>query len=216
MNVIIVGGGRMGSGLAKKLSKEGHSVTLIDTNMALLNNLSVDMPLQVVCGVGFDKDVLERSGIKRADALVSCTNSDEINALIARISKNIYRVPSVIARLFDPDKAEIYSALGVQTISTTSWGIHRASELINYSELDTILSIGSSDVEIVKMVVPTLLIGRTIDQINTLGEIRVTAIYRNNKAFIPTNGSVLQAEDILYITVLTGSLKRLKTILGLD
>ncbi|MDF9824649.1 trk system potassium uptake protein TrkA [Breznakia sp. PF5-3] len=215
MKVIIVGSGRMGSGLVKQLTKENHKVTVIDTNEDVLKETAKNAQFTAVVGIGFDKDVLEKAGIKSADALVSCTNSDETNALIARISKNMYHVPRVIARLFDPDKAKIYSALGIETISTTSWGINRASELINYSELDTIISVGSGEVEIVKIEVPALLVGRTIEEINVIGEIRVISVYRNNKAFIPTSGSVLQANDILYISVLSNSIKRLKTLLGL-
>lgn len=216
MNIIIVGGGRMGSGLLRQLLQEGHKVTLIDTNETVISKLQKDYDFTAVKGIGFDKDVLEKANIKLADAMVSCTNSDETNALIARISKNIYRVPRVIARLFDPDKAKIYSALGIETISTTSWGIHRASELINYSELDPILTIGNNDVELVKVEVPALLVGRTVDQVRMIGEISVVAIYRDSKSFIPTSGTVFQNGDLLYISVLTNSIKRLKTLLGME
>ncbi|MDQ0361745.1 potassium channel family protein [Breznakia pachnodae] len=216
MNIVIVGGGRMGSGLLRQLLQEGHKVTLIDTNENVLSKLQKDYDFTAVKGIGFDKDVLEKANIKLADAMVSCTNSDETNALIARISKNIYRVPRVIARLFDPDKAKIYSALGIETISTTSWGIHRASELINYSELDPILTIGNNDVELVKVEVPALLVGRTVDQVRMIGEISVVAIYRDSKSFIPTSGTVFQNGDLLYISVLTTSIKRLKTLLGME
>lgn len=216
MNIVIVGGGRMGSGLLRQLLQEGHKVTLIDTNENVISKLQKDYDFTAVKGVGFDKDVLEKANIKLADAMVSCTNSDETNALIARISKNIYRVPRVIARLFDPDKAKIYSALGIETISTTSWGIHRASELINYSELDPILTIGNNDVELVKVEVPALLVGRTVNQVRMIGEILVVAIYRDSKSFIPTSGTVFQNGDLLYISVLTSSIKRLKTLLGME
>lgn len=216
MNIVIVGGGRMGSGLLRQLLQEGHKVTLIDTNENVISKLQKDYDFTAVKGVGFDKDVLEKANINLADAMVSCTNSDETNALIARISKNIYRVPRVIARLFDPDKAKIYSALGIETISTTSWGIHRASELINYSELDPILTIGNNDVELVKVEVPALLVGRTVNQVRMIGEILVVAIYRDSKSFIPTSGTVFQNGDLLYISVLTSSIKRLKTLLGME
>lgn len=216
MNIIIVGGGRMGFGLLRQLLNEGHKVTLIDTSEAVLNKLRKDYEFNAIHGIGFDKDVLEKANIKFADAMVSCTNSDETNALIARISKNFYRVPRVIARLFDPDKAKIYSALGIETISTTSWGIHRASELINYSELDPLLTIGNNEVELVLVEVPALLVGRTVDQIRMIGEINVVTIHRDTKAFIPTSGTIFQKGDLLYISVLTTSIPRLKTLLGMN
>lgn len=216
MKIIIVGGGRMGSGLTKQLVKEGHKVTLIDKNEELLREFRKDVEFQAVAGIGFDRDILNRAGIEMSDALVACTNSDESNALIARIARNIYHVPRVIARLFDPDKARIYKALGIETISTTSWGITRASELINYSALDAILSMGNNDVELVRVDVSALLAGRTVEEINVLGEVRVVSIDRDNKAFLPTNGSILQTNDIMYISVLNEALPRLKSILGME
>jgi trk system potassium uptake protein TrkA len=215
MKVIIVGGGRMGSGLTKQLGKEGHVVTLIDRNEEVLEELSKEVSFHGINGIGFDKEVLESAGVQEADALVSCTSSDESNALVGRIAKNIYRVPRVIARLFDPEKANIYNTLGIETISTTSWGIARASERITYSELGAILSIGNNEIEIVRVDVDAMLAGRMVDEINVLGEIRVIAIHRSNKAFMPTNGSILQAHDTMYISVVMTSLARLKTMLGL-
>ncbi|OCN04489.1 potassium transporter TrkA [Erysipelotrichaceae bacterium MTC7] len=215
MNIIIVGGGRMGSGLTSKLSLEGHNITLIDTDQEVLDKLGKTSTFRAVHGLGFDKKVLEQAGIERSDALISCTNSDETNALIARISKNIYRVPHVIARLYDRDKAKIYSMLGVQTISTTDWGITRASEIITYTQLDGIMSLGGG-VELVKVDVPTLLVGKTIEEINRLGEVRVVSIERNNDAFLPTGGTVLQPNDGLFIAVLNASVGTLKNLLGMD
>ncbi|TDW26444.1 trk system potassium uptake protein TrkA [Breznakia blatticola] len=215
MNIIIVGGGRMGSGLCQKLSLEGHKITLIDTNQEVLEKLAKTSAFTAVNGLGFDKKVLEQAGIERSDALISCTNSDETNALIARISKNIYRVPHVIARLYDRDKAKIYSMLGVQTISTTDWGIARASEIITYTQLDGIMSLGGG-VELVRVDVPALLVGKTIEEINRLGEVRVVSIERNNDAFLPTSGTILQPNDGLFIAVLNSSVGTLKSLLGMN
>lgn len=215
MNIIIVGGGRMGSGLCQKLSLEGHKITLIDTNQEVLTKLAKTSTFTAVNGLGFDKKVLEQAGIERSDALISCTNSDETNALIARISKNIYRVPHVIARLYDRDKAKIYSMLGVQTISTTDWGIARASEIITYTQLDGIMSLGGG-VELVRVDVPALLVGKTIEEINRLGEVRVVSIERNNDAFLPTSGTILQPNDGLFIAVLNSAVGTLKSLLGMN
>ncbi|MPM47333.1 hypothetical protein SDC9_94042 [bioreactor metagenome] len=139
-----------------------------------------------------------------------------MNALIARIAKDIYKVPRVISRLYDPRKAEIYRTFGIQTISTTSWGVARALELLSYSQLDTVLSIGDSSVEMVRIEVPSLLIGKTVNDVLAIGEFQVTAISRDNKSFLPTLGTVLQKQDIIYISVMTSSIKRLKSLLGLD
>jgi trk system potassium uptake protein TrkA len=129
MKVIIVGLGRMGTGLSLSLAKKGHQVTVIDNNPESFDALGKDFTGTKIVGFGFDRDVLIEAKIDKVDAVVSCTESDEINAVIARIAKNAYRVPRVIARLYDSRKAEIYRRLGIQTLSTTSWGIERASEI---------------------------------------------------------------------------------------
>lgn len=216
MKDIIIGCGRMGSGLAQSLIKKGHTVTVIDTNPEAFELLGENFKGTTIVGVGFDRDVLVEAKIDRVDAVIACTSSDETNALIGRISRNIYKVPRVIARLYDPRKAEIYRSLGIQTISTTTWGIQRASDMLSYSQLDNVFTIGNSSVELVRIETPAMLEGRTVNELTVIGEIQVVAISRSNKTFLPTTGTVLQKQDIIFIAVTAGAAGRLKTLLGLD
>lgn len=215
MKVIIVGCGKMGSGLALTLLKKGHKVTVIDSDPATFELLGSDFKGETMVGLGFDRDLLEKAQIRLADAIVACSKSDETNALIGRISRNIYKVPHVISRLYDPRKAEIYRTLGIQTISATTWGVLRATEMLSYNQLDSVLTIGDSGAELVRIEAPALLVNKTINDLTVIGEIQVTAISRNNKTFLPTRGTVIQSHDIIYITVLTSSVNRLKSLLGL-
>lgn len=215
MKIIVVGLGRMGTGLTLNLIKKGHMVTVIDSSTEALDNLSKDFPGVKLLGSGFDQEVLAHANVDKVDAVVACTQSDEINAVIARIAKNIYRVPHVIARLYDPKKAEIYKRLGIQTISTTAWGIERATELLSYSQLDSVYEIGNGNVNLMRIDVPYLLIGHTVNEITVIGEIQVVAISRNNKTFIPTLGAILESDDALYISVTTSATGKLKSILDL-
>ncbi len=215
MKAIIVGCGKLGSGLAQNLIRKGHQVTVIDTNPEAFQLLGSDFKGETIVGIGFDRDILEKAKIRLADAIVACSKSDETNALIGRIARNVYKVPHVISRLYDPRKAEIYRSLGIQTISTTTWGVQRTMEMLSYDSLDSILTIGDSNVELVRVETPALLVGRTVNELTVLGEIRVIAISRNNKTFLPTMGTPLQKHDIIYIAVLTASAKRLKSLLGL-
>lgn len=215
MKVIIIGIGKMGKGLSINLIKKGHQVTVIDSDQKSLDSLGTDFTGEKILGFGFDRDILLQAKIDRVDAVVSCTTSDEINAVIARIARNIYRVPHVIARLYDPGKAEIYRRLGIQTISTTMWGIERASELLTYNQLDSIYEIGNGTVNLIRIEVPSLLVGYTVKDITVIGEITVTAISRHNKTFIPTMGTIFEAEDVLYITVSISATAKLKSIIGL-
>lgn len=215
MNAIIVGCGKLGSGLALNLIKKGYSVTVIDDNAATFELLGKNFPGRTMVGVGFDKAVLEKAGVQSADALIACCKSDVTNALIGRISRNIYRVPRVISRIYDPRKAEIYHTLGIQTISATTWGIRRVSEMLSYNELDTVTTLGDDNVELVRIDVPALLVGKTVNELTAIGEIQVVAISRDFKTFLPTFGSVFQKNDVVYIAVMVSAVKRLKSILGL-
>jgi len=214
MKVIIVGCGKLGSGLARNLAKKGHKVTVIDSNPEAFELLGKDFSGEILVGVGFDKDLLEKAQIQMADAVVACSKSDDVNALIGRISRNIYKVPRVISRLYDPRSAEIYRSLGIQTISTTTWGVQQAMEMLSYDQLDSVLTIG--DIEIIRVETPALLVGRAISELTVFGEIHVVAIRRDNKTFMPTMGTVLRKYDVIFIAVLATSMSRLKKLLGME
>lgn len=215
MKVIIVGIGSMGKGLALNLMKKGHQVTVIDSDPQAFDALGNDFTGTKITGFGFDRDILKQANIDKVDGIVACTKSDEINAVIARVAKNIYRVPHVIARLYDPGKAEIYRRLGIQTISTTAWGIERASELLTYNQLDSVFEIGNGTVNLIRIEVPSLLVGYPVREISSLGEIHVISISRSNKTFIPTMGTILESEDILYMAVQLSATTKLKSMFGL-
>ena len=216
MRMIIVGCGRNGSGLAQVLSKMGHTVTVIDSDASAFAALGSAFQGETVEGVGFDRDILLKAKIDRTDALAAFTSSDESNAVIARIAREIYHVPKVVARLYNREKAEIYRRLGVETLSATTWGIKRAADLLCYSLLNTVFSLGNGDVDIVEIEVPPLMVGHKVNELAAPGEIQVTAIARGNKTVLPTMGTALQKGDLLYIAVVVASSDRLKRLLGLS
>lgn len=216
MKIIVVGCGRNGSGLAQLLSKTGHSITVIDSDAAAFVNLGQDFKGKTIEGVGFDREVLMQAKIDRTDALAAFTSSDESNAVIARIAREVYHVPKVVARLYDREKAEIYKHLGIQTLSSTTWGIKRAADLLTYTALDAVFSFGSGDVELVRLEVPSLIAGRKVHDLTVLGDIHVVAIERDNKTILPTSGTVFQRRDILYIAAAVSSGGQLKKLLGLS
>ncbi len=215
MRMIIVGCGRNGSGLARTLSKMGHTVTVIDSDGSAFEALGPSFRGETIEGIGFDRDILLKAKIERTDALAAFTSSDESNAVIARIAKEIYHVPKVVARLYDREKAEIYKHLGVQTLSSTTWGIKRATDILCYSPFNTVYSMGNGEVELVEIDVPPLMRGRKVGELTIPGEVHVVAISRGNKTLLPTMGTVLQKDDLLYIVVAIASSGRLKSLLGM-
>jgi trk system potassium uptake protein TrkA len=214
MRLIIIGCGRMGAGLAQVLSQRRHAVTVVDRDVAAFELLGPAFTGKTEAGVGFDRETLLRAGIERADGLAAVTASDETNVVTARLARLMFRVPRVVARLYDPRKAEIYRRLGIQTISTTAWGIHRIAELLGYSELDSIASLGSGEVDLVEIAVPQLLVGRSINEVTVPGEVQVVAISRSGSTFLPTLGTRFQDGDLVHLSVVATSIERLRTLLA--
>lgn len=213
MKILIIGCGRVGAGLANTLAGRGHSVTVVDKEALAFEKLGEKFKGQKIPGVGFDREILLKAGIERADALAAVTASDEANVVAARIARDIFHVPRVVARLYDIRQAEIYKRLGIQTIAPTGWGITRIADLLLYSPLETVLSLGSGNVEIVEAEVPHLLVGKTVRDFTVAGEIHIVSITRANKTFLPMLGTIFQDGDVLHLAVLTTSLGRLRELL---
>lgn len=215
MLAIIVGCGRMGSGLARVLNLQGHTVHIIDTDPDAFQRLGAGFKGQKIVGVGYDRNVLISAGIERADALAALTPSDEVNVVTARVASMVFHVPRVVARLYDPLKAEIYKRLGLNTIAPVSWGVNRVADLLNYSPLNTVYSLGTGEVDVVEVEVTSQLEGRTVKDLAVPAEIAVVAISRGGRTFIPTLGTTFIAGDILHIVVQAVSANKLKAMLGL-
>jgi trk system potassium uptake protein TrkA len=189
-------------------------VTVVDQEATAFERLGPGFTGQTIVGTGFDRDVLLHAGIERADGLAAVTGRDETNVVLARLARQMFRVPRVIARLHDPRHAEVYRRLGIQTITPLTWGIQRLAELLCYAQLNTTLSLGSGEVDIVEVELPYLLVGRTVNELTLVGEIHVAAISREGHTFLPTLGTVLREGDLLHLVVLATSAARLTTLLG--
>jgi len=214
MRVIIIGCGRVGEQLARLLVDEGHQVAVIDQDVRALERLGPGFKGQRIAGIGFDRDVLVHAGIENADAFAAASSSDNVNIVAARIAHNIFHVPRVVARLFDPQRAEIYRRLGMLTISSTTWGAERLRELLTSAELDPLISFGSGEVSLVNIDVPPNLVGRMVKDLTIPTEIAVVSITRQGAAFIPTMGSQFKEGDVIQVAILATALERFKTLIG--
>lgn len=214
MRVIIMGCGRVGEQVALLMADEGHEVVVIDCSAEALERLGAKFKGRKVKGVGFDRDVLIQAGIEQADAFAAASSSDNANILAARIARNIFRVPVVVARLYDPRRAEIYRRLGLLTISSTNWGAERIRELILHADLDPRMTFGSGEVCVLSIDTPPQLVGRNVKNLTVTGEVIVSAITRKGKAFIPTLGTEFRAGDTIHLVVLAEAMDRFKTLLG--
>lgn len=215
MKVIIMGCGKVGTQVSRRMAAEGNEVTVIDPDPAALARLGTDFKGRRLTGIGFDRAVLLEAGIEQAEAFAATSTSDTVNIVAARIARMIYRVPRVVCRLYDPRRAEIYKRLGLVTISVTTWGAQRIYELLSHAELDTLLSFGQGQVALVEAEIPPALAGRAVSHLTVPGEVSVVAITRQGEAFLPLLGSEFRQGDLVELAVHASAMERLEQLLGL-
>lgn len=209
MHVIIVGCGRVGSELAKLLSNEGHDVVIIDKAQASFDRLSGAFNGITLVGNGFDIALLRQAGIEKADAFCAVTNGDNTNLISAQVAKRIFKVSKVIARVYDPQRAHIYAALGLDIISGTILFAAMLRDKIIESRFSSYL-IESKDLGVLEIEVKNTLIGKTIQDVNVAQEFLVVAIRRLDGVIIPESQTVLKSMDVLMGIVKVASLKKIK------
>ncbi len=120
MHVVIMGCGRLGSTLARELDSEGHHVTVIDVDAAAFNWLEDDFKGTTIVGAGEDIEVQEAAGVQRADIFLALANGDNRNAMAVQVAKHIHQAPRVVARIYDPERADVYRQLGINVVNPTT------------------------------------------------------------------------------------------------
>jgi len=209
MYVIIVGCGRVGSELAKLLSAEGHDVVVIDKNPSAFDRLGGTFNGLTLLGNGFSLGLLKQAGIEKADAFCSVTNGDNTNLVSAQVAKKIFKVPKVIARIYDPARAHIYKALGLDIISGTILFAAMLRDKIIESRFSSYL-IETKELGVIEIEAKNDLVGKTIQDINMPGEFLVVAIRRLQDVIIPQPQTTLKAKDVLMAAVKVASLAKVR------
>ena len=209
MYVIIVGCGRVGSELAKLLSGEGHDVVVIDKKQESLKRLGETFNGLTTVGNGFDLALLKQIGIEKADAFCAVTDGDNTNLISAQVAKKIFSVPKVFARVYDPQRAHIYAALGLDIISGTMLFSAMLRDKIIESRFSSYL-IESKDLGVMEIEAKNELIGKTIQDINIPGDFIVVALRRMQAVVIPEPKTVLRNKDILMGVVKVSSLQAVR------
>ena len=214
MYTIIVGCGRVGSELAKLLSSEGHDVVVIDKSPSSFDRLGDTFNGLTLAGNGFDLSLLKQAGIEKSDAFCAVTNGDNTNLISAQVAKKIFKVPKVIARVYDPQRAHIYAALGLDIISGTILFASMLRDKIIESRFSSYL-IETKDLGVIEIEAKKDLIGKTIQDINIPGEFLVVALKRLEGVSIPQPSTVLKEKDTLMAAMRVASLKKIKEKFGI-
>ncbi len=217
MKVIVMGCGRVGSQVSNLLANRGHDVTVIDHRDAdALTRLGPNFKGRVINGLGFDRQVLLEAGIEHAEGFVAASASDNANIVGARIARNVFYVPRVVARMYDPRRAEIYQRLGLMTISSTELGVRQIYELVTHTDLDVVKKFGRGEVSLITVEAGPHLAGRSVRDLSISGEVSVVSITRDDRAYIPSTGTEFREGDILHLAVLATSMTRLEEMLGIE
>lgn len=212
--IIVVGCGRVGSELAKILAQEGHNVVVIDKEQKSFDRLGRTFNGLTFVGNGFDKGLLKAAGIEKADALCAVTNGDNTNLVTAQVAKKIFNVPKVIARVYDPSRANIYRDLGLDIISGTILVASMIRDKIIESKLSSFL-IESKELGVLEITVDKDERGKRIDEINMPSELIVVTVRKKKEIIIPKLDTKVEEGDVLVAVIKTQSLAKIRKIFKL-
>ncbi|MDX2678359.1 potassium channel family protein [Streptomyces sp. NY05-11A] len=213
MKVIVVGCGRVGTTLAALLASEGHDVEVVDRRPEAARRLPDSPRIRFHEGNGFSRAVLRAAGVEHADAFVAVTSGDNSNIVSARTAKDTYRVPIVLARIYDPRRADIYHDLGIPTIASVRWTVHQLHRMLLHRHLSPELDFGNGETLLVRSEVPAYLVGRRLTEFDVDGEIRVVEVTHAGRSLIPAHGTSAQAGDLVTFAVAATALGRLRGFL---
>jgi trk system potassium uptake protein TrkA len=213
VRVVIVGCGRVGILLTLELVRAGHEVAVIDKNPAAFDRLPPGFVAQTFVGLGFDRDILEEAGIKEADAFLAVSNGDNSNIVSARVAREHYHVPKVIARIYDPMRADIYERLNIPTVSTTRWGVKQVMLMLTHPRDEIRETLAAGDLFRMRVEVPPHLVGKTVSSLDVEGKTLVAGVDRGGRGFIPVASSTFQAGDIAAVIVQKDALDTLDELL---
>lgn len=214
MHVVVVGCGRVGSGLARTLEEGGHTVAVIDRRSKAFERLGEDFGGTTVLGVGFDRDRLKAAGIEQASALAAVTNGDNSNILVARVARETFGIENVVARIYDPRRAKIYERLGVPTIATVEWATERVLQRILPTRPTADWIDASARVCLIERPVPARWAGHKAGELDMPGHARLAVITRLGEGSVAGPDTVLQEGDLIHVSVSGDSIEAFDRHLG--
>ncbi len=213
MHVVIVGCGRVGIETTRELCKRGHTVAIIDRRAEAFEKLPPGFDAKTVVGTGFDRSVLEEAGIKEAGAFVAVTNGDNSNIVAARIAREHYHVPKVVARIYDPRRAEIYERLAIPTVASVRWSAAQIEFLLFHAREQLKESFAGGELLRYAVTIPDHLVGRPIAGVEARGRISVVGVERGGGGFLPIEGATFQQGDVAHFVVVKEAMDQLDLLL---
>jgi trk system potassium uptake protein TrkA len=213
VHIVIMGCGRVGAELTVQLAKAGHSVSIIDKRPEAFDRLPPGFEAKTIVGMGFDRDVLEGAGIKEAGAFVAVSNGDNSNIVSARVAREHYHVPKVVARIYDPRRADIYERLNIPTVASVRWAAKQIQYLLFHGREEMKESFAGGSLLHLQRTIPDHLVGKPVVSIEAEGEIEVIGVDRGGSGFIANASSTFQEGDVAHFVVARDSLEKLDVLM---
>jgi trk system potassium uptake protein TrkA len=201
-----MGCGRVGSSLALSLEAQGHDVAVIDQEESAFRRLGSAFEGRRITGVGFDRDTLEEAGIRDAYAFAAVSSGDNSNILAARVARETFGVEHVVARIYDPGRAEVYQRLGIPTVATVKWTADQMlRRLLPQGHVPELVD-PSGNVVIAEVPVNPGWVGRRISDLEEATGTRAAYLTRLGAAILPGADTVFQEGDLVHLATLAGEL----------
>ncbi|ONI79408.1 potassium transporter TrkA [Actinosynnema sp. ALI-1.44] len=205
MHVVIMGCGRVGSSLAAALERLGHTVAVIDKDVQAFRRLSQNFHGSQVVGIGFDRTVLIKAGIERAGAFAAVSSGDNSNIISARVARETFGVEHVVARIYDEKRAAVYERLGIPTVATVPWTTDRFLRTLLPDGVASAWREPSGKVAVLQLPVHESWAGKRVQALEEATGARVAFIMRFGTGVLPDARTVVQADDVIYVAALSGT-----------
>ena len=209
MHIVIMGCGRVGSTLAHILEDRDNTVSVIDRDPEAFRRLRSAFKGEKITGIGFDRDVLARAGIERADAFVAVSSGDNSNIISARVARETFNVERVVARIYDPRRAEVYERLGIPTVATVRWTADMMLRKLLPEGGEPLWRDPTGKIVLAEVAFSVAWIGEQVKSLEASAMTRIAFVDRLGQAFVPEPGTVLQEGDVLHVVARESDLDRI-------
>ena len=194
-----MGCGRVGATLTRYLEKRGHTTAVIDSNPDAFRRLGPSFTGITVTGMGFDRGVLEQAGIEKADGFAAVSSGDNSNIISARVAREQFGVTNIVARIYDPGRAEVYERLGVPTVATVPWAADQVLRRLLPAGHEPVWRDPSGELRLESIVAPLGWIGHEVTALENQADVRVAYLTRLGAGHIAHSDTVIQEGDVLNI-----------------
>jgi trk system potassium uptake protein TrkA len=201
VHVVIMGCGRVGSTLARSLEDRNHTVSVIDSEPDAFRRLGAGFNGDKVTGYGFDQEVLQKAGIRRAEAFAAVSSGDNSNIIAARVARETFGIQQVVARIYDPGRAEVYQRLGITTVATVKWTADQVLRRLLPAGAEPDFRDPSGTIRLDQIPATESWIGHRTVQFQEQSRCRIAWIDRLGEGMLPQRDSVIQEGDLLHVVL---------------